>query len=34
MKLSNAEYVAMLWLIERREVRPFSITGRRLYCRR
>lgn len=32
--LSNAEYISWLWMIERREIRPFAITGRRLYCRR
>lgn len=31
---NNLEYISWLWLIERRELRPFSITGRRLYCRR
>ncbi len=31
---NNAEYISWLWMTERRELRPFSITGRRLYCRR
>jgi len=33
-KLTNAEFISILWLTERREIMPFNITGRRLYCRR
>lgn len=34
-ELNNAEYIAMLWLIERRiNDSSLTITGRRPYCRR
>lgn len=32
--MNNEAFVSWLWLIERRELKPFVITGRRPYCRR